>query len=151
MHPDIKELEFNYIVDGIYIGTNQCCQVHFDEKLKKEGIEVDISLEADKIDHPFGIDFYIWLPVENYQPPKPDQIDFGVSAIEKFVSMKKKVYIHCQNGHGRAPTLVAAYLIKNGKTVDGAIALIASKRPSIHIEDSQKEALELYAQKIKNG
>ena len=33
-HPQIKQLEYNYITDGIYIGTNQCCQKHFDERLK---------------------------------------------------------------------------------------------------------------------
>lgn len=30
-HPPIKQLEYNYITDGIYIGNNQCCQTHFDE------------------------------------------------------------------------------------------------------------------------
>jgi len=54
-HPQIPTLEYNYITNGIYIGTNQCCQTHFDEKLKKEGIEADISLEEEKIDAPFGI------------------------------------------------------------------------------------------------
>ena len=38
------KLDFNYIVDGIYIGTNQCCQTHFNEKLTAEGISADISL-----------------------------------------------------------------------------------------------------------
>lgn len=53
-HPQIKELEYNEITDGIYIGTNQCCQTHFDEKLKKEGITADISLEEDRLDAPRG-------------------------------------------------------------------------------------------------
>jgi len=35
-HPKIQILEYNYITDGIYIGTNQCCQTHFDERLKKK-------------------------------------------------------------------------------------------------------------------
>ncbi|MBU6415489.1 hypothetical protein KGQ34_04605 [Patescibacteria group bacterium] len=30
-----NKLDFNDIADGIYIGTNQCCQTHFDETLKK--------------------------------------------------------------------------------------------------------------------
>ena len=37
-HSQIKKLEYDHITDGIYIGTNQCCQTHFDERLKKEGI-----------------------------------------------------------------------------------------------------------------
>ena len=35
-HPEERELEFNHITDGIYIGTNVCCQAHFDEKLASE-------------------------------------------------------------------------------------------------------------------
>ena len=61
-HPQIKELEYNNITNGIYIGTNQCCQTHFDEELKKEGITADISLEEDRLDAPFGVDFYVWIP-----------------------------------------------------------------------------------------
>jgi len=147
MHPDIKELEFDYIIDGIYIGTNRCCQVHFDEKLKKEGIEVDISLEENVLDNPFGIDFFLWLPVPDHNPPKPDQQEFGVSAIKKFVEMNKKIYVHCKNGHGRAPTLVMAYLISKGLSLEEAINLISEKRPSIHLEDVQLAALKGFADK----
>lgn len=135
------KIDFNYITDGIYIGTNQCCQTHFDEELKKLGITADVSLEEERLDAPFGVDFYTWIPVKNHMPPAPDQLEFGVSALEKLVAMGKKIYVHCKNGHGRAPTLAAAYLIKQGKTADEAIELIKSKRPSIHLEDIQIAAL----------
>lgn len=141
-HPQIKELEYSYIADGIYIGTNQCCQGHFDEKLKQEGIVADISLEEERIDAPFGISFYLWIPIKNHTAPTQDQLDFGVSVLEKLVAMKKKIYIHCQNGHGRAPTIVAAYFIKHGKEVDEAIDFVKNKRPTIHLEEVQKQALE---------
>jgi len=145
-HPQNK-LDFNYIVDGIYIGTNQCCQTHFAEVLKKEGIEADISLEEERIDAPFGVKLYIWIPVKNLTAPTPDQMDFGVSALEKLVLMGKKVYVHCKNGHGRAPTLVAAYLIKKGKTPEEAEIFIKTKRPSIHLEEVQREALKAFSKR----
>ncbi len=143
IHPQNK-LDFNYIADGIYIGTNQCCQTHFDEKLKKEGVSADISLEEDRLDAPFGVEFYVWIPVKDHTAPTKDQFEFGVFVLEKIVAMKKKVYVHCQNGHGRSPTLVAAYLIKQGKTVDEAIELIKLKRPTIHLNSVQVEALKLW-------
>lgn len=136
-----NKLEFNYITDGIYIGTNQCCQIHFDDVLVKEGITYDISLEKNQVDNPFGVVSYIWIPAEDHQAPTQEQIEFGVSVLEKIVAMGKKVYVHCKNGHGRAPTLVAAYFIKQGKTVDEAVALVKEKRPQIHLEDVQKKAL----------
>ena len=140
-HPQNK-LDFNYIADDIYIGTNQCCQTHFDEKLKMEGITADISLEEERIDAPFGVEFYVWIPVKNHTAPAPDQLEFGVSVLEKLVAMKKKVYVHCKNGHGRAPTLVAAYLVRNGKKPREAELFIKTKRSSIHLEEVQREALQ---------
>ncbi|MBI3046652.1 MAG: dual specificity protein phosphatase family protein [Candidatus Harrisonbacteria bacterium] len=140
-HSKIKEIDFNYITDGIYIGTNQCCQTHFEEKLVKEGITADISLEEERVDAPFGVKFYLWLPVKDQTSPTPDQLEFGVSALEKLVAMKKKIYVHCKNGHGRAPTLVAAYLIRKGKSPEEAEAFIKSKRLSIHLQDVQLAAL----------
>ena len=142
-----NKLDFNYIADGIYIGTNQCYQTHFDERLKKEGITADISLEEDRLDAPFGVDFYVWMPVQNHTAPKRDQLEFGVSVLEKLVSMGKKTYAHCKNGHGRAPTLVAAYLIKKGQSPAGAEAFIRSRRPSMHLEDAQRRALEDFSRK----
>lgn len=140
IHPQNK-LDFNFITDGIYIGTNQCCQTHFDERLIKDGVTADISLEEERIDAPFGVEFYIWIPVKNYAAPTRDQLEFGVSVLEQLVKMNKKVYVHCKNGHGRAPTLVAAYLIKKGKSPEEAEAFIKSKRPTIHLEEVQRQAL----------
>ena len=140
-HPQMKELEYNYITYGIYIGTNQCCQTHFDEKLKQEGIEVDVSLEQERVDTPFGVQFYVWIPIKNHTAPTNEQLNFGVGVLQKLVDMKKKIYVHCQNGHGRAPTMVAAYLTKRGKSVEEAIDFIKSKRPSIHLEEVQKQTL----------
>ena len=141
-HDGKSALEYSYIDDGIYIGTNLCCQTHFDEELSNKGITEDISLEEDRIDMPYGVEAYTWIPVKDHTPPSPDQLKIGVNALEQLVSMNKKVYVHCKNGHGRAPTLVAAYFMKNkGMTSEEAIDFIKSKRPSIHLQDSQKEAL----------
>jgi len=147
-HPQIKTLEYDYIADGIYIGTNQCCQTHFDEKLRKDGIEADISLEEERVDAPFGVTFYLWIPIKNHTAPTQDQLDFGVSTLEKLVAMKKKIYVHCQNGHGRAPSLVAAYFIKQGKEVAKAISFIKDKRPTIHLEEVQINALNKYKKEL---
>lgn len=143
--PATGRLDYSYITDGIYIGTNQCCQLHFDDQLKKEKIEADISLEENKIDAPFGVQFYIWIPIKDHAAPTREQLNFGVSLLEKFVGMKKKVYVHCKNGHGRAPTLIAAYLIKKGKSFDEALAIIKARRTFIHLERAQQEALKKFA------
>lgn len=143
------EIDYNHIADGIYIGTNQCCQMHFDDSLKnKEGITADISLEQDKLDAPFGVEFYLWMPVADHTAPNPDQLILGALALEQFVAMGRKVYVHCKNGHGRAPTLVAAYLIFNDYKVQEAMSLIKKMRPATHFQDAQIKALEEFKKKI---
>lgn len=146
-----QKIDYNEITDGIYIGTNQCCQADFDEHLLKvHSITVDISLEGERLDAPFGAEWYVWIPVENKTAPTHDQLAFGVEVLEKSVSLGRKIYVHCKNGHGRAPTLVAAYLIKTaGKNPQEAEELIRSKRPSVHLEEVQKDALKVFASNLR--
>lgn len=148
-HSHPTTLECDYVADGIFIGTNQCCQAHFDERLRQEGITADISLEEDRVDQPFGVAFYVWLPVKDKTAPTPEQLQFGVAVLEELVRLQQKVYVHCKLGHGRAPTLVAAYLVKRGKSVRDAIDFVGHKRDHVHIEDVQRAALDAYAAQLR--
>jgi protein-tyrosine phosphatase len=143
-HPD--DFEYNYIADGIYVGTNQCCMTHFAETLaQKEGVTADVSLEEERLDQPFGVEFYAWIPVPDHKPPTSRQIATGVALLQKLVSLGMKVYVHCKNGHGRAPTLVAAYLIAaHGMTAEKTKAFLKERRPSVHFQDSQIKALQTF-------
>lgn len=134
--------EYSKITEQVYIGTNSCCQTHFEESLLKKEVTVDISLEGEHLDQPGGVEVYLWLPTPDHHPPSLDATLLGTSALKQALANGQKVYIHCRNGHGRAPTFFAAYLIREkGMTPDEAIALIREKRPSIHLEESQLEFL----------
>lgn len=146
IHPT---LDFDEVVDGLYVGTNQCCQTHFDERLIGIGIEADISLEEERLDSPLGVHFYLWLPVKDHRAPSQGQLEVGVAALRKLVKLGRKVYIHCKNGHGRSPTLLAAYLIAKGMSVDQAIKLIKGKRPAIHLEEVQRRVLDGFSNKTE--
>jgi peptide-methionine (R)-S-oxide reductase len=146
------EIDFSYIRDGIFIGTNKCCESHFDEVLMdKEGISSDISLEEEKIDAPIGVRSYLWLPTPDNEPPSPDNLILGVSMIDNLVRLGEKVYVHCKNGHGRAPTLVAAYFVSKGYSPEKAEEMIKAKRPSIHLTESQKKALEGFSSEFRSS
>ena len=138
--------DYSQITNEIYVGTNFCCKAHFDKKLLNLGITTDISLEETRLDSPFGVVCYLWLPVNDHNAPTHYQFLVGISCIKNAVKTKNKVYIHCKNGHGRAPTLVAAYLTTQGMSVEEAIALIKSKRPEIHLEQSQLQAIKRFQQ-----
>lgn len=135
----------NQITDHIWLGTNSCCIDHFEEDLLKKGITADISLEAERIDAAHGVEMYLWLPTIDKTAPTQKALWLGVDFIHNVIEAGDNVYVHCMNGHGRSPTLVAAYLIKYNKmSSEDAIALIASKRPEIHLEEVQIGALKKF-------
>jgi protein-tyrosine phosphatase len=119
--------EYNQITPYIYIGTDLCCKLHFKKSLIKKRIKADISLEEEKIDHPKGAEYYLWIPTKNKTPPTQKQLLLGSDFINQLVKNKIKLYVHCRRGHGRAPTLVAAYFISKGMGVKQAIETIRKK------------------------
>ena len=119
------------------------CQEHFSEKLIKKGIKADISLEKESLDRPFGATYFLWLPVKDEKAPTQKQLLIGAKAIKEFVDNKIKVYVHCKRGHGRSPSLVAAYFILIGNNVNDAIKKIRSKR-GIHLNKEQIKALKKF-------
>ncbi len=143
--------EYSEIIDGIFIGTNQCCQMHFSKDLLKKGITADVSLEIERLDAPHGVDYYLWLPVKNHLPPSQRQFDIGVEFLKDLVARKVNVFVHCERGHGRAPTLVAAYLVSKGMALKEAVALIKKKRPAIHPNKKQLAGVLEFARRWKNG
>lgn len=140
-HPN---LDHNKIVKYIYIGTNQCCQTHFDARLMRKGVKADISLEKSRLDAPFGVDYYLWLPVADHSAPTARQLELGVRVLKFCVENKLPVYVHCKNGHGRAPTLVAAYLISTGQTVNAALAYLKTRRKVTHLNERQINTLKKF-------
>ena len=147
-HPKHRAFEYNQIDKNIFIGTNMCCVTHFDDELIKKNITVDISLEGENMDHPKGAKVFCWLPTKDHTSPTPQQLQTGVDMITSVVKQKQKAYVHCQNGHGRAPTLVAAYYISKGMTTEDAIKKIQEKRSTIHLEENQIKALRKFYKKI---
>ncbi|MBI4180607.1 MAG: dual specificity protein phosphatase family protein [Chloroflexi bacterium] len=139
-HPKHIPFEYDQITDHIYVGTNQCCQAHFDDMLLKKGVAADISLEDDRLDAPFGVQYYLWLPVPDHTPPTYKQLLIGATMLKHLVDNDIRVYLHCKRGHGRSPTLVSAYFILEGMTASQAIRRVRERR-LIHLRRTQIRAL----------
>ncbi|OGC91625.1 hypothetical protein A3D85_00885 [Candidatus Amesbacteria bacterium RIFCSPHIGHO2_02_FULL_47_9] len=143
---DGHSTDYSKITERIYIGSDLCrgptCPVHTEE-FKKLGICGEINMEIEHPEMPpKSIDAYLWLPVVDKQAPTQDQLRLGTVMMKQMIDLGNTIYVHCKNGHGRSPTLVAAYLIRfEGKTVDEAIRFIKEKRPEVHLEEVQIEAL----------
>lgn len=147
-HSDHVLFEYSRITPQIYIGTNQCCEGHFASELLKKGIDGDLSLEGEKIDAAFGVNYYMWLPVKDHYAPTPQQFRMGVDYMASVVMMGKKIYVHCKHGHGRAPSMVAAYFVTQGMSTQEAFAFIEKRRPTIHPNKRQIASVKAFEKSL---
>ncbi len=151
-HPDDLPFEYSRITNYIYIGTNKCCKGRFVKELLKAGIRADISLEKERIETPFGVKFYLWLPTDEHRPPSLEQLLVGACFLKSLTDQRIKVYVHCEHGHSRSLTFVSAYLIlTQDMNTSKAINFVKLKRPQVHINPLQKKALNKFEKLVKGG
>ncbi|MCC7522400.1 dual specificity protein phosphatase family protein [Candidatus Uhrbacteria bacterium] len=142
MHPEIPVMEFSQIDAQVIIGTNACCVDHFKIALLDKGVTCDISLEGESLDQPYGVDCFVWLPTQDHTAPSLHNVQVGCAALDQMLAQGRKVYIHCKNGHGRAPTFYCAFLIlKRGFSFDQAWNIIKTSRNEAHLDKVQEEFL----------
>jgi protein-tyrosine phosphatase len=140
--PEHKAFDYSEITPLIFIGQNVCCRTHFDGTLTAQGVRADMSLEKERIDQPYGVDMFLWLPTEDHAAVSHEKADLGILTLRYFAEKNIPCFVHCKNGHGRAPMLVAAYLIADqGMTAEEAVAYLKERRPVIHLQDVQKAFL----------
>ncbi len=68
------------------------------------------------------------LPVADFTPPSPVQLDRGVAAIVAAIAAGERVAVHCGAGKGRTGTLLACYLVSQGLDAGAAIAHVRASR-----------------------
>lgn len=148
---DHIEMQYSQITDLIYLGTNFCCESHVDGMfIGKEGVQASISLESELMTtEPGKLNYFLWLPTIDHTAPSLQSLALGVQMMRFLVAQKVKMYIHCRNGHGRSPTLVAAYFISTGMNTRQAIKAVMRKRPEVHIEPVQEARLQEFEQRMK--
>lgn len=98
-------------------------------------------------------------PVKRYSFPMPDRID--VNPLINFETIRdildhelprNRVYVHCEQGISRAPTIVAAYLMeKRGWTADQAIQYLRSKRPQVNPNPGFRKYLAAHEILLREG
>ncbi len=133
---------YSKITPLIYLGPNRCNErVCFDRELIAAGIDAEICLEEFKVTTTVGVNYYYWFPTKDHQAPTIKQLNVAVRAMDDMVEQKIKMYVHCELGHTRSPSLVVAYFIYKGMSFDEAFEFVRGKRPSIGITSDQKKTL----------
>ncbi len=145
-------LSYNKITDFLYAGNNMCCQTHFEIELLAKGITADISLELERLDNPQGVSYFLWFPWAEDTAPSIGLIKLALRIIDNLEEQKVKTYVHCKNGHGRTSTLLAAYFIyKQGLSVNEALTTVKERRPSMHLNQVQKDFLGDFTKALKES
>jgi len=84
------------------------------------------------------------LPVADFTPPSPAQLDRGAAAIAEAIAAGERVAVHCGAGKGRTGTLLACYLVYQGLAADAAIARVRAVRPGSVETRAQAAAVKAY-------
>lgn len=103
---------------------------------------LDLTSEFSETDFVRQKPNYLCLPVLDTSAPTLDQLEEAVEWISAHL-LEGPVYVHCALGHGRSATVVAGFLIKNGRVndVNEAIELLKTKRSGIDLHPKQLSVL----------
>jgi atypical dual specificity phosphatase len=85
------------------------------------------------------------LPVDDLRPPAPRQLQAALAFIDWQRVNGRAVAVHCLMGQGRTGTVLAAYLIRDGRTPDDALRELRSVCPGAVGSPEQERALEAFA------
>ena len=137
----IPIMRYHKITEQIYLGPQHGKFAH--RRLANLGIAASVNMRTGYSDVENGIGFgeYLQLPTTDGEAPTLEQLYQGCEFIRRIVRRGESVYIHCQTGLGRGPTMAAAFLIGEGRSMEDAIATIKRVRPFTDIQPSQIDVL----------
>jgi membrane-associated phospholipid phosphatase len=92
---------------------------------------------------------YRHIPVLDLTAPTIEQLSEAAAFIEEH-ARNGTVYVHCKIGYSRSAAVVAAWLLRTGRTtsVDEAVSILRSKRPTVVIRPEIGTALSGFAATI---
>ena len=103
-------------------------------------MKVDAVLTAAAFIEPSFPSHFEYKVVKIYDDSQSTLKDFLPECIEfmnRIINSGKRIYVHCEHGCSRSPSLVIAYLMATKNiSLDDAFELISSKRPCILPNDS---------------
>jgi dual specificity MAP kinase phosphatase len=139
-------LRYCRVTPQIYVGAQ--IGAAGKRRLLARGFTASVNLrrEFDDAAHGLALAQYCYLPTDDEYAPTLTQLETGVAFIRSVLENGGKVYIHCHGGIGRAPTLAAAYFMRQGYSLEAALALIRTVRPFIRPTPEQLEQLKRFGE-----
>src|SRR5574341_45452 len=141
----VSPAETSRVTDRLFVGGQQYKRGLAAMQAWGIGATLNLREEVDDAARNVVVGRYLWLPTPDDDAPTLDQLREGVRFIYEAVSAGRAVYIHCAQGVGRAPTMAAAYMIAEGRSLKDAMAMIRKVRPFITPTPAQMRRLEEWA------
>lgn len=144
------EYKLNWITKEIAVGAAP--SVKFDlNTIKQSGVEVILNLCAEcgdlhEKERDAGFIVY-WLPISDAYAPELDELDEALEWLIEHVDSGKKTLIHCRFGVGRSGTIIAAYLLKKGFSLEQVLERM-KQMPATPTSREQRNLVFEYAKKL---
>jgi len=145
---------FSWLIEGELAAMARPAGRSDFEALKKAGVCQIISLTPMPLSKPLVREFgfaYLHIPVADFQPPTPEQIDAFIRAVEDAKARGGATVVHCLAGKGRTGTMLSCYLVHRGRSAEEAVAEVRRRRPGSIETRSQEEAVRAYEIRIRGG
>lgn len=116
--------------------------------LRAQGIDAVLSLTETPLaeeaiaHHTLTV---LHLPVPDLCAPSPDQFMRALSYIDRQRAVGRAVAVHCLVGQGRTATVLAAYRVRAGASVDDALRELRAICPGAVGSQEQERALHAFA------
>ncbi len=149
-----KPHSFSWVIKGQIAAMGQPASVRKNlEYLYDQGIRVIIGLTTSPLQKCFLDEFgfrYCHIPMADFSPPTAEQIDEFVDSVEAARAEGQRVAVHCLAGLGRTGTMIACYLVHQGRTAREAIAEIRRLRPGSVETRVQEAAIEEFERRHRS-
>ncbi len=119
--------------------------------IKESGVEVILNLcvecgDLHEVERAAGFNVY-WLPVSDAYTPELDELDDALEWLNAHVESGKRVLVHCRFGVGRSGSIIAAYLLKRGFSLEHVLETM-KKTPATPTSREQRKLIFEYAKKL---
>ena len=142
--------KLRWITNEIAVGGAPSSDADLDT-IKQSGIEVILNLclefgDLHEVERAAGFMVY-WLPISDAYAPKLDELDYALGWLNDHVASGKKALVHCRFGVGRSGTIIAAYLLKKGNSLNHVLERM-KKMPATPTSQDQRKIIVEYARKL---